>query len=150
MGEEPCRRATTLLHGSVAGTKKTLSLSLPLSLTLSLSHLLYNTYTAINPPMISHSFFHSFTYSLIHPFFSYYQQQQMMSPLAIFQVFCAMLWLLDEYWSYTMWSLVSIVIFQVTTPSLSPSLPSSTLSIHSILMYTTLPQSVVLRRSFLY
>lgn len=40
-------------------------------------------------------------------------QQQMMSPLAIFQVFCALLWLLDEYWSYTMWSLVSIVIFQV-------------------------------------
>ena len=47
------------------------------------------------------------------PSFMYLLQQQMMSPLAIFQVFCAMLWLLDEYWSYTAWSLLSIVIFQV-------------------------------------
>jgi cation-transporting ATPase 13A1 len=42
-------------------------------------------------------------------------QSQLLSPLAIFQVFCAMLWLLDEYWTYTLWSLVSVVIFEATT-----------------------------------
>jgi hypothetical protein len=42
-------------------------------------------------------------------------QIQLLSPLAMFQVFCALLWLLDEYWSYTAWSLVSVVIFETTT-----------------------------------
>ena len=42
-------------------------------------------------------------------------QSQLLSPLAIFQVFCALLWLLDEYWTYTLWSLVSVVIFEATT-----------------------------------
>ena len=42
-------------------------------------------------------------------------QVQLLSPLAMFQVFCALLWLLDEYWSYTAWSLVSVVIFETTT-----------------------------------
>ena len=42
-------------------------------------------------------------------------QAQLLSPLAIFQVFCALLWLLDEYWSYTVFTLVSVVIFEATT-----------------------------------
>ncbi len=42
-------------------------------------------------------------------------QKQLLSPLAIFQVFCALLWLLDEYWSYTLWSLASVVIFESTS-----------------------------------
>lgn len=42
-------------------------------------------------------------------------QSQLLSPLAIFQVFCALLWLLDEYWTFTLWSLVSVVIFEATT-----------------------------------
>lgn len=42
-------------------------------------------------------------------------QAQLLSPLAIFQVFCALLWLLDEYWSYTLWTLASVVIFEATT-----------------------------------
>lgn len=42
-------------------------------------------------------------------------QIQLLSPLAIFQVFCALLWLLDEYWTFTLWSLVSVVIFEATT-----------------------------------
>lgn len=42
-------------------------------------------------------------------------QAQLVSPLAIFQVFCALLWLLDEYWSYTFFSLVSVVIYEATT-----------------------------------
>lgn len=41
--------------------------------------------------------------------------QQLISPLAIFQIFCALLWLLDEYWSYTMWTLVSVLILEGST-----------------------------------
>lgn len=42
-------------------------------------------------------------------------QIQLLSPLAIFQVFCAVLWLLDEYWTYTLFSLVSVVMYEATT-----------------------------------
>ena len=42
-------------------------------------------------------------------------QIQLLSPLAIFQVFCALLWLLDEYWTFTLWSLASVVVFEATT-----------------------------------
>jgi cation-transporting ATPase 13A1 len=42
-------------------------------------------------------------------------QLQLLSPLAMFQVFCALLWLLDEYWTYTMWTLASVLIFEATT-----------------------------------
>jgi hypothetical protein len=40
---------------------------------------------------------------------------QLLSPLAIFQVFCAVLWLLDEYWSYTLFTLASVVMYEATT-----------------------------------
>eukprot|EP01038_Epipyxis_sp_PR26KG_P009128 gene9128-12312_t len=42
-------------------------------------------------------------------------QLQLVSPLAIFQIFCALLWLLDEYWSYTFFTLASVLIFEATT-----------------------------------
>ncbi len=42
-------------------------------------------------------------------------QVQLLSPLAIFQVFCAILWLLDEYWSYTLFTLASVVMYEATT-----------------------------------
>lgn len=42
-------------------------------------------------------------------------KQQMVSPLAIFQVFCAILWMLDEYWQYTIFTLFSIVALEATT-----------------------------------
>ena len=49
------------------------------------------------------------------PSFAQMLINQLLSPLAIFQVFCALLWLLDEYWTYTLWSLVSVVIFEAVT-----------------------------------
>ena len=42
-------------------------------------------------------------------------KNQLLSPLSIFQVFCALLWLLDEYWTYTMWTLVMVVVFEAST-----------------------------------
>lgn len=42
-------------------------------------------------------------------------KNQLLSPLSMFQVFCAMLWLLDEYWTYTIWTLVMVVVFEAST-----------------------------------
>lgn len=53
--------------------------------------------------------------SVTIPSFFELLQLQLLSPLAIFQVFCALLWLLDEYWTYTLWTLASVVIFEATT-----------------------------------
>mgnify|MGYP000527471497 CR=1 FL=1 len=39
-------------------------------------------------------------------FFDLYTEQ-LLSPLAIFQFFCAILWMLDEYWQYTMFTFAS-------------------------------------------
>ena len=53
--------------------------------------------------------------SIQQPSFLSMLQSQLLSPLAIFQVFCALLWLLDEYWTYTAWMLVSVVMMEGTT-----------------------------------
>eukprot|EP00756_Hemistasia_phaeocysticola_P025021 Hpha_TRINITY_DN15984_c2_g6::TRINITY_DN15984_c2_g6_i1::g.72856::m.72856/K14950/ATP13A1, SPF1; manganese-transporting P-type ATPase len=42
-------------------------------------------------------------------------KQQMLSPLAVFQVFTSLLWALDEYWQYTLINMVFIVILESTT-----------------------------------
>jgi manganese-transporting P-type ATPase len=53
--------------------------------------------------------------SIQRPSFLQMLKIQLLSPLAIFQVFCAMLWLLDEYWSYTVFTLISVVVMEATT-----------------------------------
>jgi cation-transporting ATPase 13A1 len=53
--------------------------------------------------------------SLPTPSFVELLRQQLLSPLAIFQIFCALLWLLDEYWTYTLWTLCSVLIFEAMT-----------------------------------
>eukprot|EP00211_Chloroparvula_japonica_P000750 CAMPEP_0119125976 /NCGR_PEP_ID=MMETSP1310-20130426/5062_1 /TAXON_ID=464262 /ORGANISM="Genus nov. species nov., Strain RCC2339" /LENGTH=1513 /DNA_ID=CAMNT_0007116097 /DNA_START=47 /DNA_END=4588 /DNA_ORIENTATION=+ len=40
---------------------------------------------------------------------------QLMSPIAAFQFFCSILWLLDEYWKYTMFTMFMILVFEATT-----------------------------------
>lgn len=41
--------------------------------------------------------------------------EQLLSPIAMFQVFCAVLWLMDEYWQYTIFSIFSVLMLESTT-----------------------------------
>lgn len=40
---------------------------------------------------------------------------QLLSPIPIFQLFCSALWMMDEYWKYTLFTLLSIFGFEVST-----------------------------------
>ena len=40
---------------------------------------------------------------------------QLLSPIPIFQLFCSALWMMDEYWKYTLFTLFSIFGFEVST-----------------------------------
>jgi len=42
-------------------------------------------------------------------------KSQLLAPIAIFQLFCAILWMLDEYWQYTIFTLFSIFMLEATT-----------------------------------
>eukprot|EP01062_Namystynia_karyoxenos_P012094 TRINITY_DN14338_c0_g1_i1.p1 TRINITY_DN14338_c0_g1~~TRINITY_DN14338_c0_g1_i1.p1 ORF type:complete len:1561 (+),score=701.51 TRINITY_DN14338_c0_g1_i1:139-4821(+) len=42
-------------------------------------------------------------------------KSQMMSPIAVFQLFCTVLWMLDDYWTHSLMSLVMIMIFEGVT-----------------------------------
>ena len=42
-------------------------------------------------------------------------KEQLSSPIAIFQLFCCVLWMLDEYWKYTLFTLFMILAFEATT-----------------------------------
>ncbi|GAB5364809.1 hypothetical protein AAMO2058_001002200 [Amorphochlora amoebiformis] len=39
-------------------------------------------------------------------------KEQLVSPIVVFQVFCAVLWALDEYWQYTVFQLISILMLE--------------------------------------
>ena len=41
--------------------------------------------------------------------------QQITSPLTVFQLFCIILWCLDDYWQYSLFSLFMILLFEATT-----------------------------------
>ena len=41
--------------------------------------------------------------------------EQLMSPIAVFQIVCSFLWMLDDYWKYTLFTLLMICSFEATT-----------------------------------
>ena len=41
--------------------------------------------------------------------------EQLQSPIAVFQLCCSILWMLDEYWKYTLFTLFMILAFEATT-----------------------------------
>eukprot|EP00941_MAST-03F_sp_MAST-3F-sp1_P000457 g457.t1 len=53
--------------------------------------------------------------SIAMPSFLELYRDQLLAPLCIFQVFVAFLWLLDEYWQYTLFNLFSILMLESTT-----------------------------------
>eukprot|EP00039_Didymoeca_costata_P012204 m.175013 g.175013 ORF g.175013 m.175013 type:complete len:1509 (+) comp15415_c0_seq4:169-4695(+) len=55
------------------------------------------------------------TLTLPKPNFLTLYKEQLLSPLAMFQFFTSALWMMDEYWQYTMFSLMNILIFESTT-----------------------------------
>lgn len=53
--------------------------------------------------------------SIRQPNFIDLYKQQLVSPLAMFQFFTSALWMMDEYWQYTLFSLFNILMFESTT-----------------------------------
>lgn len=47
-------------------------------------------------------------------FWSMYEEQ-LLQPITVFQIFCTLLWLLDEYWRYSLFSGFMILVFEATT-----------------------------------
>ena len=41
--------------------------------------------------------------------------QQLLSPIAVFQIFCSVLWLLDAYWQYPLFTIFSIMMLESTS-----------------------------------
>ena len=42
-------------------------------------------------------------------------KEQLMGPVTVFQIFTTLLWLLDEYWKYALFSACSLMMFEATT-----------------------------------
>mmetsp|Transcript_4625 Transcript_4625/g.8342 ORF Transcript_4625/g.8342 Transcript_4625/m.8342 type:complete len:1474 (-) Transcript_4625:187-4608(-) len=63
----------------------------------------------------AHDRFGQNVFDLPKPTFIQLFKAQLMSPLAIFQFFCTTLWMLDTYWKYTCFSLMSIIGFEAST-----------------------------------
>lgn len=54
-------------------------------------------------------------FDLPRPTFLQLFKKQLVSPIAVFQFFCTGLWMLDTYWKYTCFTLLSLIGFEAST-----------------------------------
>mmetsp|Transcript_36366 Transcript_36366/g.87831 ORF Transcript_36366/g.87831 Transcript_36366/m.87831 type:complete len:1595 (+) Transcript_36366:153-4937(+) len=54
------------------------------------------------------------TFSVKQPTFMELYKAQLLSPFTVFQLFCVILWMLDDYWQYSFFNLFMILTFEAT------------------------------------
>jgi manganese-transporting P-type ATPase len=54
------------------------------------------------------------TFSVKQPTFMELYKAQLLSPFTVFQLFCVILWMLDDYWQYSLFNLFMILTFEAT------------------------------------
>lgn len=53
-------------------------------------------------------------FSVKQPTFMELYKKQLLSPFTVFQLFCVILWMLDDYWQYSFFTLFMILMFEAT------------------------------------